>query len=318
MKPKPYSMVAALSENVIVFLFNYAGNELDFDTDKSAFKTELEKHFLVNTTLGFLENGIGVTGTDHTITGVADKRIITLTATEDISSSSVVTPLILYKGTAIPFSDFDTAGFAAGTCITTLKDTPPTDITYPSVDGNDYVVYYWDPLLGVVTSIEAPNVNLPLETNSFDAVGHDSPVIKVTKRGDPDASGSITVIEDQTSHIFFGETSAQNNPGEDLLSRVYGSDYTPGAGYDGSWNKLGAPTNPFGIFVLMLSGDPLAGGGQAGKVWGVAQAIYHCRLTNISPPQNITGDTTDPILRGVEFECQFPDQNEIFSIYTSA
>jgi hypothetical protein len=322
MKPKPFSMVSGLAENTIVYVFNYAGDELDFETDKAAFITEFEKHNLINHSGGMHQHGIAITGSSYItageVTGI-NSRTLELSSSEDISGTVIDRSFILYKGVAIPYSDYlQSSGFVTTTCVTNLKQDS-MDV-YTSEDEGDYVLWLSDHLLGTLVSIEAPTVNLPIESNSFNAVGHDDPVIKVSKRGDPDASGSISVIESMTAIKFDQEVVPRNAPGEDLLSRVYGSEWTIGAGYAGNWNRLKAPTNPFGISIMRLSGIPYEGEGAtvAGRVWATVTNIYHCRLTSITPPQNITGDSTDPILRGVEFECQYPDSNEEYVVYTVA
>lgn len=321
MKPKPFSMVSSLAENTRVYLFNYAGDETDFATDKAAFRTELEKHIPIAISGGFRQNGIHLTGSgDITVTDVTTKKnIVPAAGGVDLTGTNILTPVVLYKGVAVPYSDFESVTLS--TSVILLKAT--TSTTYPSNDSDDWIVYYDDPLSGYLTTIEAPTINLPLEQNSFNAVGHDDPVIKVTKRGDPDASGSLTVLESLSAHIFDGQTApeASSAPGEDLLSRVYGSAWTVGTNTiyaDDTFNNLGAPAQPFGIAVFRFSGTALTGGGQAGKVWAAVTHIYHCRLTSITPPQNVTGDSTDPVLRGIEFECQYPDQNQEYVIRTAA
>jgi hypothetical protein len=314
MKPKPFSMRAGLAENTFVYIFNYAGDETSFDTDKTAYIAELEKHLMINNTLSFPQYGIGVTGsTDLTVTQPSSDTIITEgTVTTGLN---ITYPIVIYKGVAVPYSAVETAYDPA----TGIIELTGTDYT---TDSDDYVIHYSDHLLGDLVSIDAPNVGLPLESNSFNAVGHDDPVLKVTKRGDADASGSLSVIEHMTSLMESGGTTPLNNPGEDLLTRIYGSEWTQGSNgiYDSpaTWNTLKAPTNPFGVAILVWTGQPLTGGSIAGEVWGNLHFIYHCRLTNISAPQNITGDSTDPILRNIEFECQFPDSNQQITIYCAA
>lgn len=319
MKPKPYSMRTGLAENTFVYAFNYVGDEVDFDVDKAAFKAELEDHLLINSTLAVPQYGIGVTGaTDLTVTAPAADTLITLTGTIDMSVSDVTYPLCIYKGVAVPYSAWKAAvGFAPATSVLTLTGTSYT------LDSDDYVMYYSDHLMGDLVSVDAPNVSMPLESNSFNAVGHDDPVVKVTKRGDPDASGSLSVIEHMTAFLIDAATVPMNKPGEDLLARIYGSEWTTGSNaiYDAdtTWNTVKAPTNPFGIAILTTTGLPLTGGSLgAGHVWANLHLIYHCRLTNVSSPQNITGDSTDPILRNIEFECQFPDSNQQMTIWTAA
>jgi hypothetical protein len=317
MKPKPFSLIPALAENTYVYLFQYVGDDNDFETDKTAFNTELEKHFLANTTLGMPEKGLDVTGaTNLTVTDAAGKRVIALASAKDITASSVDYPLVLYKGVAVPYSDFDggVTPWAKGTCTLTLK--AGTTAKYPSETETDWQIFYSDHLLGTLVSLDAGDVSLPLESNAFNAVGHLDPVIRTTRRTDPESNGSITVMESMTSFLFDSLTAPENTPGEDLLARVYGSEWTPGAGYDVR-NKLKSPTNPFGIAVVQLSGKALAGD-AAGNVWGNVLFVYHCRLTQVGAPQNIQNDATDPILRSVEFDTRYPDDVEQTTIYTGA
>lgn len=315
MKPKPFSMRSGLAENTFVYVFNYAGDETNFDTDKTAYIAELEKHLMINDTLSFPQYGIGVTGTDLTITAPVSDTVITETAGTDTSGLSIVYPIVIYKGVAVPYSAVETA-YAPATGVMELTGTDYTIIS------NDYVIHYSDHLLGNLVSIDAPNVGMPLESNSFNAVGHDDPVVKVTKRGDTDASGSLSVIEHMTSLMEAAATTPLNMPGEDLLARVYGTQWTQGSNtiYNApaTWNTIAPPTNPFGVAILNWTGLPLTGGSIAGEVWGNLHFIYHCRLTNVSAPQNITGDSTDPILRNIDFECQFPDSNQQITIYCAA
>jgi hypothetical protein len=233
-------------------------------------------------------------------------------------SSAVDTPMpvVLYKGTAVPYSDMMNSELSSSPAEVGLIDkTSP----YDSADEDDYVLYWSDHISGSLVSIEAPNISLPYESSSYGAVGHGDPVIKTTKAGEADASGSITVIEHMTAFIMSAagptpKTVPENVVGEELLWRVYGSDWTANMGYTAAMgNTLKRPTKPFGICIVQLSGENLENG-TSGKLWGVLQFIYHCKLTSIGPKQNISNDTTDPILRTVEFECQYPDSNGETSI----
>jgi len=327
MKPKPYSMVPGLAENVFVYVFNYAGSDTDFDADKAAYKAELEKHFPIAIS-NMPSYGLGITGSGGlTATVGASNTTVALDGLGVCDASSMKygdsvgkpMPVCLYKGTAVPYSDYEYTGWVDGSGTETEPQIELIDKnTYNSNDSDDYVVYWSDHLSGNLVSIEAPNISLPYESSSYGAVGHGDPVIKTTKAGEADASGSITVIEHMTAFIMktsgVAKTVPENVVGEELLWRIFGGDWTANMGYTAAMgNTLKRPTKPFGICIVQLSGENLESG-TTGKLWGKLQFIYHCKLTSIGPSQNISNDTTDPILRTVEFECQYPDSNGETSI----
>jgi len=329
MKTKPFSPVPGLAENTYVYVFNYAGSEIDFVADKAAYLAELDKHFAGSSAYtGMKENGIAVTGTavagvDLTVGSSGNNATIAIGAGAVVTtamqygseSAKKIIPIVLYKGSAVPFSDYVLIDEA--TSKITLKNSV-INVPYSTTSAVDYIIYWSDHLSGYLVSIEAPNISLPIESSSFSAVGHSEPVIKITKRGEPEATGSLTVMEHMTA--FMDSTNALLNvPGEELLYRIYGPDWTTpsNAGYTQSlWNTLKAPTRPFGIAILTVTGNPFDGGSTAyqNKLWGTMNFIYHCKVTSIGPKQNISNDSTDPILRTVEFTCAWPDQNAQTSI----
>lgn len=307
-------MIPALAENTYVYVFNYVGDDNDFDADKAAYNTELEKHFNAATALGFIEKGLGVTGADLLVENlpVGDRKI-SLASAKD-SGSEINHPLVIYKGVAVPYSDFGVGGFNQTGSVIQLKGSSGTP--YPSLVGTDWLVFYSDHLLGTLVALDAGDISLPLETNAFNAVGHADPVIRTTKRTNPESNGSITVMNSLSSFLFDTETTPNNFPGEDLLRRVYGSDWTLQGGYDVR-NKLKVPTNSFGICVVQLSGKALAGD-AAGNVWASLMFVYNARVTTVGAPTGIANDSTDPIQQTVEFDTRYPDDVEQTVILTGA
>jgi hypothetical protein len=293
---KPFTLVPALNTNTLVYVFSYAGNASDFAADRTAFYVELAKHLLYNP--GITEYGIGCTGTDLTIGASTTSRTIALAA--GVIGTDVKYPVVLYKGTPIPFSDFLTVQSA--TPQITLRLTTVT--LYPSTTNTDYKVFFTDPVLGIVTNVEAGGVSLPLESNEFKALGHEEPVIKTVTRGDPEGTGSISVVSNMTSVLFDSSTVPKNNAGEDLLARIYGSEWTANAGI-GTPNILNFPTNPFGITILKMSGLRKGDAGNTGKIFLRYRHIYHCMVTNIGAPQNLDNDSTDPVIWTVEYTSKY-------------
>jgi hypothetical protein len=93
---------------------------------------------------------------------------------------------------------------------------------------------------------------------------------------------------------------------EDIFKRIYGADWTANIGFNFR-NRLNAPSKPFGICLLILSGKPLASG-PASDVWGTMYCQQHCELVAIGNPQNVTNDATDPVTVSVEFTAKYaPD-----------
>lgn len=309
MQPKSYSMVPALIDNTYIFVFNYTGDANDFATDKMNFDILGEARFPIANSCA--ENGLGVTGSDLTISADTTKRTIKLSASTTMIAYQIEHPIVLYKGEPIPYSDFD-GGTPPSTTdgLITLKSGTVT--TYPSTTAGDYVVYYGGFLNGIFIGGSVGNVSLPLETTSFKVIGHVDPVYKVDTAGDPGASGNIQVAMSLTSHLFDTDTSPANSAGEELLSAIYGSEWTDGGGWDNR-NALRRPTNPFGIILVQLSGNSL--GDTQGKVWGRITCVYHCRLTQISEIQNLSNDATAPAALQVDFNSRFPDKTETTVVY---
>jgi hypothetical protein len=297
---KPFSITPGLAKNTLVYIFSYAGTESDFDTDKAAYFAELKKHFLYDQTVGIYEFGLGLTGsTEITVSDAATAVTIeTATVSADITAETAAYPVVFWKGNAIPFSDYASVVTAQG-LITLIAGT--TAIYGTNED--DFEVWYSDHLWAINQGISAGGVSMPIETNEYSSIGHDESVYKVVKRGDQESSGSITVVEDLTSIMMASDVAPLNNAGSELLARIYGTDWNADSTVDAP-NILTPPTNPFGVCIVMLSGNRLHSA-DVGKVWGSVQHIFHCKVTNIGEPQNITGDATDPILRTVEFESYY-------------
>jgi len=301
MDKKPFSLIPAKAENTFLYIFNYVGDENDFELDKTAYNLALEKCFLMNATLAFPEYGISVK--EHTITDAATKKVITLTTPKDISASSVGYPVIFYKGIAIPMIEIET--FVKTTCVTTLVAT--TSTKYPSNTSTDWEVYYSSHLWALILSAELGGVTLPIETTSTKAVGHRTPVISINRRGTPEASGSITAIYDLTS-VQFSDFSMKNNAGKELFNRIYGTDWTGYGSFDVR-TKLTIPVNPFGIALITWTGKHRSGADIAatGNLWGAMINIYNCKLTGVSNLANISNDATDPITVTIEFKAHWPN-----------
>jgi hypothetical protein len=308
MEKRPFPIIPAKSDNTYLYIFSYAGDAEDQAADKTAFDTELKKHFMIDQTTPVPDNGIGVTGTDLTISVDTTKRTIAL-ASGNITAE-VKHPVVLYKGEPIPFSDYETVATSAG--LITLKAGTAT--TYPSTTDTDYVVFYTDHVLGILASADVGGVTLPIESNAFKAIGHVEPVVEVQRRGDAEQTGTLSVITSLSAIKFDGAGAPENFAGEELFARVYGSDWTANGGFS-SRNALNFANNPFGICVAMLSGKPLASG-EANDIWARLLFIYHCELTGISSPQNLTNDTTDPILQNIEFRAKYPVP-ELTSVLTT-
>lgn len=312
MQPKPYSMIPALIDNTYMYVFNYSGNANDFSLDQTAFNTEAEKHFAVNCSCE--ENGLGLTGSDLFVTAAATKRTINIASTPTMPADTVKHPIVLYKGEPIPFSDFDAAtppSTVSG--LITLKAGSET--TYPSTTLTDYVVYYSDHLNGILIGGSVGNVSLPLESSSFNVIGHVDPIYKVERAGEPEANGNIQVVTSLTSFLFGGatpDTAPRNYPGEEILKRIYGSEWVAGAGWSAR-NAMRRPTNPFGIVIIQHSGLSL--GDSQGLTWAKVTCVYHCRLTGISEIQNMSNDATSPQALQVEFNSRFPDKTDAAVIY---
>lgn len=303
MDKKPFSITPGLAKNTLVYIFSYSGTESSFDDDKTQYFLELKKHFLYDQAVGLHEFGLGLTGaTAITVTDVAGAVTIkTTVASSDITAETALYPVVFWKGNAIPFSDYDsvTPPVVASGLITLIADTT----AIYGVDEDDYEVWYSDHLWAINQGITAGGVSMPIETNEYSSIGHDESVYKVVKRGDQESSGSITVVEDMTSIMMSADVAPNNNAGSELLSRIYGSDWNADGDVD-TPNILTPPAKPFGVCIVMLSGNKLHIA-DPGKVWASVQHIFHCKVTNIGEPQNITGDATDPILRTVEFESYF-------------
>ena len=300
MDKKPFSITPGLAKNTLVYIFSYPGTEASFDDDKTAYFTELKKHFLYDQTVGVHEFGLGLTGAAAiTVTDAATAVTIqTATASADITAECAAYPVVFWKGNAIPFSDYDSVVVAEG-LITLIAGTT----AIYGVNEDDYEVWYSDHLWAINQGISAGGVSMPIETNEYSSIGHDESVYKVVKRGDQESSGSITVVEDLTSIMFDSDVAPLNNAGSELLARIYGTDWSADGDVD-TPNILTPPSDPFGVCMVMLSGNKLHSA-SVGKVWASIQHIFHCKVTNIGEPQNVTGDATDPILRTVEFESYF-------------
>lgn len=312
MQKKPYSMIPALADRTYVYLFNYAGDPDDFDADKTAFDTELTEHLAVDVTAA--QNGIAVTGTDLSVLIPTTELEIEMDVATTFKSPHVKHPIIIYKGKAIPYSHFKGAALPSTTNGKVTLTAAATTAGAYSVDETDYEVYWSDHLAGYLISAEVGGVTLPLDTNSFNAVGHEEPVYRIFKRGTAEGTGSINVVMDLTAHVFDTLTTPANWPGEELQKRIYGSEWTAQAGWDGR-NPMIAPTNPFGIAVLKHSGKQLDS--AAGHVWGVLTCVYHCMLTAVSPLANVTNDSTEPIALSVDFTTRFPDMTDQAVILTT-
>jgi hypothetical protein len=243
-------------------------------------------------------NGIAVTGsTDLLCTDVGGVLSIELTS-GDITAE-IKHPVVFFQGEPIPYSEYASVATTNGKITLGAGSTAKY-----STDEDDFVVYYTDHVLGILVSADVGGVSLPIESNAYKAVGHVEPVIEVSRRGDAEQTGNISVITALTSILFSGSTSPENFAGEELLARIYGSNWTSHGGFN-SRNKLNFNTKPFGIAILMHSGKDLAAGDPY-HIWGRMRFCYHCELTNISSPQNVTNDTTDPILQNVEFRAKYP------------
>lgn len=296
----PFPLTPVLNEKTLLYLFNYAGND-DQAIDFALYQAELSKHFLYNQGTPVAEYGIKATGTQLTISAAATARTIQLAgAGEDITTECAQYPVVKYKGDPIPFSDYDTVATAQG--LITLK--AGTTSTYTSTTATDYVVYYTDPVLGIVTSAEIGGVSLPIETSEFNTIGQSEPAISTRKRGDVESQGSLTVLANTSSILFDGSSTPANNPGEEIEARIYGSDWVTGSGIS-SANRVGVPTNPFGVALLMFSGEPKDLGATTGRVWLKFILMQHCELLNINAPENVDASSTDPVLQTIEFQCRF-------------
>lgn len=306
MEKRPFTVLPAKSDNTYLYLFSYEGDETDFVADKAAYETALKLHFMIDQPVAVEENGLGVGGDTEraaqlTISFVATARTIALAAGALPATGEVAYPVCFYKGEAIPFSDYATITPATG-LITLIADTVTK---YPSVLGSDYQVYYSDHVNGILVSADVGGLSLPIESTSYKAVGHVEPVVEVERRGDAEGTGTISVITALQSIMFDSGTVPLNAAGEELFARIYGTDWTANAGWSAR-QKLNFNSKPFGICIVMLSGKSLTGG-DAGHIWGRIVCIYHCQLTSISSPQNVTNDTTDPILQNVEFRAKYPN-----------
>ena len=310
MKARPYSMIPALASRTYVYVFSYDGDEDDYAADKVAFDLELAKH--IPFSAGCAQNGIEVQGADLDISDVGGVQTIKLASTATLPAAVCKHPVILHNGVAIPYSDFTLPIVLLDGAITLVA---ASTTTYP--DNGTHKVYYSDHLSGYLVSAEVGGVSLPIDINSFNAVGHEEPVYRVIKRGDADGTGSINVVNDLTAHMFFGETTPENDPGEELFKRIYGSEWTSGSAWD-SRNAFRPPTKPFGVAVLQHSGKQYEGETLAGHVWAQLLCVYHCMLTDIGAPQNITNDATDPIQQSVDFQSRYPDRTDISVIRTIA
>lgn len=302
MDKKPFSITPGLAKNTLVYVFSYPGTETDFNDDKDLYFAELEKHFLYNQqTAALYQFGLGLTGaTEITCTDASGVLSIkTTVASSDITAETAAYPVVFWKGNAIPFSDYDTVVVTSGEI--TLVDGS-TAIYGDSED--DFEVWYTDHLWAINQGITAGGVSMPIETNEYSSIGHDESVYKVVKRGDQESTGSITVVEDLTSIMFDEGVAPLNNAGSELLARIYGADWAANQTV-ATPNILTPPVSPFGVCIVMLSGNRLHDAANEGKVWASIQHIFHCKVTNIGEPQNISGDATDPILRTVEFESYF-------------
>lgn len=311
MQKKPYSMIPALADRTYLYLFNYAGDPDDFDLDQGAFDTELAKHACLGNSCA--ENGIGLTGTDLTVTDATTYYTIETSTATTFDASQVKCPIVFFKGKAIPYSHYNGAS-PPSTTNGLITLTTATYADYTDVE-TDYVVYYSDHLTAYLISAEVGGVTLPIDTNSFNAVGHEEPVYVVTKRGTADGTGSVNVIMDLTAHLMDTLTAPVNWPGEELQKRIYGSDWTVQAGWDAR-NPLQAPTQPFGIALLKHSGKSY--GAAQGNVWAVLTCVYHCELTTVSPLGNVSNDSTDPVSLSIDFTTKYPDKTDQAVILTPA
>ncbi len=294
---RPFPIIPGKSDNVFLYIFSYAGDEEDFIADKASFDTELKKHLMIDQTTPVAENGIGVTGSDLTLTDLAGALSIELAA--GAITAEIKHPLVLFKGEPIPYSDFVSVATVAGKITLVAGSTAK----YSTTD-TDFVVYYTDHVLGILVSADVGGVTLPIDSTAFKAVGHVEPVVEVQRRGDSEQTGSISVITSLSSILFDSLSVPENFAGEELLARIYGSDWTKNAGFT-TRNKLNFNRLPFGIAILIVSGKALSSG-AAGDIWGRMVFAYHCQLTTVSSPQNLTNDTTDPILQNIEFRAKYP------------
>jgi len=298
MDKRPFAVIPGKADNTYVYVFSYDGDENDFTADRAAYETELKKHLMVAQSPVIDEMGLGVTGTSLTISDDGGTgRTIELTLGN--ITAEIAHPLVLYKGEPIPYSLYDSVATSSGE-ITLVSGTTTTYGT----DASDYVVYYSDHVLGILQSAEVGGVSLPIESSSYKAVGHVEPVVSTETRGDAEATGSLSMILSLTSIMFDGDTTPRNYAGDELFARIYGSDWTQNPDFNDRI-RLNYNSKPFGICIVTKSGKPYSQG-DPGYVWGSAYYIYHCQLTNIAPPSNISGDASDPILQTVEFRSKHP------------
>lgn len=301
MEKRPYPIIPAKSDNVFLYIFPYDGDDSDFTADKIAYNTELKKRFMIDLTTPMEENGLGLTGSNDLLCSAPGGGVLRIQNVSGATAgANVEFPIVFYKGEPIPESEI--VQFVKAGCVIDIYD----GIAKYGTTEEDFIVYISGHIWGILVSADVGGVTLPIESTSYKAVGHTEAVVSVTKRGDTESTGTISVITSLTSLIYYGLTAPVNlGAGSELFYKAYGSDWKPATSASFSnRNKLTFNTKPIGICLVEVTGKRLNDVAQ-GHLWGRITCIYNCDVTSISSPQNITNDAGDPILQNIEYRSNY-------------
>jgi len=316
MKPKPFSMLPAIASRTYFHINNYAGALLDVE-DAATHVSQLEiwKPLHVPTNGTYKQNGLGLSGsTDLTIGLDVDKRTVTPIGGIPALSCSNQWGILFYKGEHVPAADI--FSFNVSTGLFTLTAAKTTS-KYTSTSPDDYLAYYADYIPAILTNVDIPNISMPVESSGYGGIGCEENVYSTFQRGaSADATGSITF---QMSQTAWGTTAAvaQNAAGAEILRRIYGTDFKFDAGWD-SRNRLinVASKKADGCYITILQHSGLRLDAAQGQVWGVETTVPSLIITDVSAPNGISNDSSDPITMTIEFAVRFPElisQNTIWT-----
>jgi len=308
MSKAPFPLVPGLNINSFLYCFNYVGNKNDRGLDKVAFDAALDTYFPLTASPVIQNYGLGMIGPDLTITDAGGTiRIIQVTSGQTLPTNTGKYVIVYYKGQLVPDSDIGSVSLGGPNHIVMIVGTVAK---YPSVDANDYLVYFFGGIPSIITEFDGGGIDLPIDSNEINSIGIKEPVISTFTRGDSESTGSFKAIVNLSAIIFDGG-SVKNEPGEDIYRAIYGSEWTVNGGFN-SRSNLATPSNPFGLMLLTLTGKDTSN--DSGEVWAIANFVYHCEITQIGGLEGVSSDSTDPVLMTVDYTTKYEPDKAVIRI----
>ena len=307
MEPKPFSMIPAIASRVYLGICNYHTPTIDLET-AAGHTTQLETFLPLQYSFDgtVRQNGIGMTGsTDLTIGIDTSRRTITPIGGGFILQMQNQWPILYYKGVAVPSTHFDgDPSSSTGKVFLTIASTASI---YTSTDPNDYLMYCMDFLPAIITNVDIPNISMPVSSSGYGGVGVDEQVYTTMVRDDVEVVGSVKF---QMSQTAWGSTGGdlRNQAGAEVLKRIYKTDFDQDTAWDNRQQIINANSEMGqSIAIVFLEHSGLKYDSAIGKVWGSVTTVPSLLVTDVSAPENVSNDATDPILMQIDFTVKFPE-----------